>query len=113
MGTLVLVAEGLCAPDQQQQQRKCIIDGEQRILALCLILAASRACLLESSSAAGFEAAKQIRLMLVQVRCRQGLAGKMAGTRSCIGPGKGSLQNFQGKGSLQIFSSKYIKKEKK
>lgn len=89
LGPLVL-AEGPSAADQLQQRR--VIRGEQRILALCLLLAAARARLLDSSSAAAFEAAKQIRCLLVKVRCGEGWrkGGRHpAPTSRCSGAAKG------------------------
>lgn len=82
LGSLVLAAKGPSAADEQQQQRMHVIDGGQRVLTLCLLLAAARSCLLDSGSVAGCEAAKKIRHMLVQVRV--GRAGTRMQGHICL-----------------------------
>ncbi|KAL4433668.1 hypothetical protein ABPG75_000109 [Micractinium tetrahymenae] len=66
LGRLLLTAYEPRAAGQQQRRRVHIVDGEQHILTLCLLLAAARARLLESSSAAGYQTAKQLKQLLMQ-----------------------------------------------
>lgn len=70
--------------DESDLRLKYVLDGQQRIITLCLLFAAARARFLESDDQADLEFAKEIEAMLKMVRPAGCISVWQAAAAGCL-----------------------------